>query len=195
MILLNVGAGGTLPRGDWVNIDFPYEHPELGANYVRHDASTPLPFADGSVDGLIACHFIEHFDCLKAVEILRDFRRVLRPGGVCRIVVPNASYHRKVYPKDSEESAIRLFGEPLLQSKKSGVRDETFMSYALFWEDHKQVLTEDGLWCELVQAGFDPSHIYVVGHQQTGEPGHPCSAQVAALDNRALFSLRMEAMK
>ncbi len=190
MILLNVGAGGTLPGPPWVNIDFPYEHPEM-PNYVRHDASTPLPFADGSVDGLIACHFIEHFDCLKAVEILRDFHRVLKKDGVCRIVVPDAAYFRRVYPNDIPSLTKQLFGEG------EGVHPgkTTFMATALFFEEHRQTLTADGLWCELVQAGFRPPRLYVVGHQQTGEPGHPWSAQVARLDNRPLFSLRMEAMK
>lgn len=196
MILLNIGAGGTLPDPPWVNVDFPHEHPNM-PNYVRHDASTPLPFA--SADGLIACHFIEHFDCLKAVEILRDFRRVLKPGGVCRIVVPDASYHRKVYPEDVEDpvgNAMRLFGEPIGSCDWEGARHEkTFMSFALFWAEHKQLLTEDSLWCELVQAGFEPAAIRVAGHQQTAFPGHYCAADVAMLDNRELFSLRLEAVK
>lgn len=191
MILLNVGAGGTLPGSPWVNIDFPHEHPEM-PNYVRHDASTPLPFADGSVDGLIACHFLEHFDCLKAVDILKDFHRVLRKDGVCRIVVPDASYFRKVYPEDAAGgNCAKLFGPEEILGATGG----TFMNFALFFGEHQQVLTEDSLWCELVNAGFDPDRLYVVGHQQTGEAGHPCSAHVAQLDNRPFFSLRMEAMK
>ncbi len=202
MILLNIGAGGTLPGPPWVNVDFPHHHPEM-PNYVRHDASTPLPFAEGSVDGLIACHFLEHFDCLKAVEILKDFRRVLRKDGVCRIVVPDASYFRKVYPEDAADTVgnlKRLFG-PGEDLGPNGV-GTTFMEFALFLsagkygsERHFQVMTEDALWCEMVQAGFGPGRLHVVGHQRTAEPGHPCAEQVAQLDNRPLYSLRMEAMK
>lgn len=194
MILLNIGAGGTLPGPPWINLDFPYEHPEM-LNYVRHDCSKPLPFKDGTVDGLIACHFLEHFECLQAVEILKDFHRVLRKDGVCRIVVPDASYHRKVYAQDAADpfgNAIRLFGEPL--EGRQGAK-KTFMGFALFWSEHKQILTEDSLWCELVEAGFGPERIRVAGHRLAAESGHPCAAQVAQLDNRALFSLRMEAMK
>lgn len=195
MILLNVGAGGTLPDSPWVNIDYPHEHPEM-PNYLRHDASTPLPYPDNSVDGLTACHFIEHFDCLKAVEILADFRRVLKPAGVCRVVVPDASYFRKVYAeesKDPEGTARRLFGEPF--HLMPWARQKTFMDFALFWAEHKQLFTEDSLWCVMVQAGFDPSHIQAVGHQQTSANWRPVAVKVAELDNRELFSLRMEAFK
>ncbi len=209
MILLNIGAGGTLPPRPWVNVDYPHEHNDM-ENYVRHDASTPLPFADNYADGLIACHFIEHFECLKAVEILREFYRVLKPGGVCRIVVPDASYHRKVYSEDLADpigNAMRLFGEPLAGRDRAKQlltvgrldQDATFMSFALFWADHKQLFTEDSLWCEMVQAGFEPEKICgPAQHQRTeifGSDSHQIALQVAQLDNRELFSLRMEAVK
>lgn len=206
MILLNVGAGGTLPRGDWVNVDFPYEHPEMGGNYVRHDVRVqPWPFAGDSVDGLIACHLLEHFDTQDGVDFLRECRRVLKPGGVCRIVVPDASYFRKVYAEDAadpEGNAERLFGEPLagrgwshMAGRPARLTHNSFMEFALFWVEHRQLFTEDSLWCEMVAAGFGPDRMYVVGHQQTGEPGHYCAAHVAALDNREKFSLRLEAVK
>lgn len=198
LILLNIGAGGTLPEIPWVNVDYPHEHNDM-PNYVRHDASTPLPFPDNFADGLIACHFIEHFDCLTAVEILREFYRVLKPGGVCRIVVPDASYHRKVYPEDLADpfgNAMRLFGEPLAgRELAKDMRDATFMSFALFWADHKQLFTEDSLWCELVQAGFESDKITVSAHQKSAYSLHYCAAAVALLDNRELFSLRLEAVK
>jgi SAM-dependent methyltransferase len=198
MILLNVGAGGTLPGPPWVNVDFPYEHPDM-PNYVRHDVGkTPLPFEDGSVDGLIACHFLEHFDCLQAVEILKDFRRALRKDGVCRIVVPDASYFRKVYPEDIADYAgnvKRLFGEGEGEGPEPLSGNTSFMQFALFFVQHKQALTEDSLWCELVQAGFDSMDVHVIGHQQTTDSSHYCAGQVAQLDNRPLFSLRMEAYK
>ena len=205
MILINIGAGGTLPGPPWVNVDFPYEHPKL-SNYVRHDVSVlPLPFANDSADGIIACHCLEHFECLDAVNLLKDFRRILRKNGVCRIVVPDASYFRRVYPEDvadPQANCARLFGA----GESLGPLTMTFMSFALFLTEcdsapvhggarHRQLFTEDSLWCHLVQAGFPPERVRVVGHKQTGEPGHPCAEHVAQLDNRPMFSLRMEAMK
>lgn len=200
MKLLNLGAGGTLPGHPWVNVDFPYEHPEMGPHYVRHDVSArPWPFEGESADGIIACHLLEHFECLEAVLFLKECLRILKPGGVLRVVVPDASHFRRVYAEDAADphgNAVRLFGEPLSgRELAKGVEDKTFMSFALFWADHKQLLTEDSLWCELVNAGFNPDRIAVTNHKASSEPDHYCATAVAQLDNRELFSLRMEAFK
>src|SRR5262245_44134934 len=47
---------------------------------VRHDATEPLPFADGSFDAVVCQNMVE---CIpEKVPFLRQCHRVLRPGGV-----------------------------------------------------------------------------------------------------------------
>lgn len=48
-----------------------------------------LPCADASVDVLYTCHMFEHLDRTEALLFLDEARRVLRPGGVLRIAVPD----------------------------------------------------------------------------------------------------------
>ena len=45
-----------------------------------------LPYDDVTFDRLIACHVLEHL--YKPHEILREWNRVVRPGGVISLVVP-----------------------------------------------------------------------------------------------------------
>jgi SAM-dependent methyltransferase len=45
-----------------------------------------LPFEDAAFDRLIACHVLEHL--YKPHEALREWNRVVRPGGIISIVLP-----------------------------------------------------------------------------------------------------------
>lgn len=60
---------------------------------------TELPFRDGSFDIVTAKHTLEHVRTPK--QALREVARVLRPGGVALMVVPDSGYwHLNVAPRD-----------------------------------------------------------------------------------------------
>jgi SAM-dependent methyltransferase len=48
-----------------------------------------IPFADGSVDAVYHSHLLEHLDRTVAIDFLLECKRVLKRGGVLRIVVPD----------------------------------------------------------------------------------------------------------
>ncbi len=69
-----------------------------------HDLTKGLPYADGSVDGVYHSHVLEHiardFDHPehdRAMLFVAECRRVLKAGGVLRIVVPNLEYEVRAY--------------------------------------------------------------------------------------------------
>lgn len=70
------------------------------------------------------------------------------------VSVPNATYFKDVYPRDRNENWPELFG---VTDKGNPI--PTFMEAALFFEEHKQVLTEDSLWCILTMGGFSETEI------------------------------------
>lgn len=200
-MILNLGCGATRPPEPFVNVDtLIAEHlfsgPEVEqlhaeANYVEYNIlTTPWPWVSDRADGILASHVLEHFNCLEALSVVRECHRVLRPGGVLRVSVPDAVYFRSVYHEDCAANAERLFGQPLYEQE----RYSTMMDYALFFIGHRQVFSEDTLWCMLANGGFTPSHIYRVQSQQTMQ-GTETARQMAAQDNRALFSLYMEGVK
>jgi predicted SAM-dependent methyltransferase len=92
-LLVNVGAGAR-GRPGWVNLDASRSR---GITAVV-DVRTTLPFPDGSVRGLFTEHFLEHLDYAEeAPRFLAECWRVLAPGGVARVIVPDAGRYLRAY--------------------------------------------------------------------------------------------------
>jgi len=90
--LLNLGCGPN-SRDGWFNLDMAQNRDNL-----FWDSRDGLPFNDGSVDVIFMEHMFEHLDYdLEALPLLRECRRCLKPGGVLRIIVPDAGRYLKMY--------------------------------------------------------------------------------------------------
>lgn len=65
------------------------KYDSLPDNILVHDLEKPLPFEDESVDAVYHSHVLPHLDRDAAVSLLQEVYRVLRSGGVHRIVLPD----------------------------------------------------------------------------------------------------------
>lgn len=83
-LMLNIGCGKRT-NPEWVNIDFR----PLTRSVIRHDIREPLPFDDNLFDVVYHSHVLEHLTRAKANSLVSQCYRVLRPGGIIRIVVPD----------------------------------------------------------------------------------------------------------
>lgn len=82
--LLNFGCGSRI-HPDWINIDFsPMDKRVKKVNLLR-----PLPYAKDRFDVAYSSHFLEHFTPAQALCLLKEMRRVLKPNGILRVVVPD----------------------------------------------------------------------------------------------------------
>ena len=80
-------GSGPFPSPGYVHVDA-----DRWAKHVEHRASaSALPFADGTVEELLAIHILEHVHASALIPTLREWRRVLRPGGFAQIHVPDAA--------------------------------------------------------------------------------------------------------
>ena len=61
----------------------------LSDSIVVHDLRKGIPYAADSVDAVYHSHFLEHLDRPHARSFLLEVLRVLKPGGIQRIVVPD----------------------------------------------------------------------------------------------------------
>ena len=91
--LLNIGCGSHF-HGDWVNLDVaPRDSAVLAHDVTQH----PLPFADGTFDAVYHSHVLEHLPKTEAPVFLKECLRVLKPGGVLRIAVPDLERICRLY--------------------------------------------------------------------------------------------------
>ena len=56
------------------------------------DLRQPLPFETSTIDFVYAEHFIEHVERHEGVRLLQELLRVLKPGGVIRLVTPDLRF-------------------------------------------------------------------------------------------------------
>lgn len=68
-----------------MNVDL---HPGVACARVV-DVRKPLPFATHSIDMCYSSHLLEHLSASEAMAFLAEQRRVLKPQGVIRVVVPD----------------------------------------------------------------------------------------------------------
>jgi SAM-dependent methyltransferase len=61
------------------------------------DATKRIPEPDASVEVVYSSHMLEHFDPQGATQFLGECRRVLKPGGVIRLALPDIEKHTKEY--------------------------------------------------------------------------------------------------
>jgi len=114
-IKINVGCGDT-PTEDYINYDnsfsqyisvLPLEIIRLmkafkiigheNYNYIKfikiHNIqfgnSLYLPLGDNAVDVLYSSHMFEHLDRIESATFLKESLRVLKPGGILRLVLPD----------------------------------------------------------------------------------------------------------
>lgn len=62
-----------------------------GNVFVHHDLRHGVPFVEGCADVILAAHFLEHLSRSDALRLLHESLSVLRPGGLIRISVPDAT--------------------------------------------------------------------------------------------------------
>lgn len=80
-------GGGTLVGPGWVNLDPTHG---TGPDWTRFAQETPWPTEDNSVEAIRASHVMEHVPAGQPrIDVLNEAHRVLRPGGVFEIIVPD----------------------------------------------------------------------------------------------------------
>lgn len=135
---VNVGCGST-PTAGWVNFDnsmtvriarrrllkailrtlrlvseqqleFARVASAQGIRWA--DATRRIPLGDSSAEVLYSSHMLEHLDCDGALRFLQEARRVLQPGGILRIAVPDLRALVNAYLADGD--ADRFLRDSLL---------------------------------------------------------------------------------
>jgi predicted SAM-dependent methyltransferase len=97
---LNLGCGSRF-HPDWENIDM---HP-YGAGVRVHDLTKRTPYGDETFDVVYHSHVLEHFPKKQALSFLQECRRILKSGGVVRVVVPDLERIARLYIEALEKAS------------------------------------------------------------------------------------------
>ncbi|MCC6621337.1 MAG: methyltransferase domain-containing protein [Deltaproteobacteria bacterium] len=137
---------------------------------IEHaDASGRIPAADGSIDVVYSSHMLEHLPRSVARHFLGEVRRVLVPGGIVRLAVPDLALLIAEYQRHGD--ADRLMASSLLTAEPgSGLR-----ARARAWiagpRHHQWMYDGASLVRLLGELGFTDAHVVPAGTTRIPEPG------------------------
>lgn len=92
MKYLNCGCGQRF-HPDWTNIDSVAR----GGGIFVHDVKRGIPYPDHTFEVVYHSHLLEHFTKAEAVAFMCECSRVLKPGGIVRVVVPDLEQIARTY--------------------------------------------------------------------------------------------------
>jgi predicted SAM-dependent methyltransferase len=90
---LNLGCNDRIKEG-WTNVDFDSRP---GVDLVSDVSKLDLP--SGCADVVLASNILEHFPQPKTLEVLKEWARLLKPGGILEISVPDFDRTIEIYHK------------------------------------------------------------------------------------------------
>jgi predicted SAM-dependent methyltransferase len=82
----------------------------LGNNrFIHHDLAVGIPLNDAVVDYTYSSHFVEHLFRRDAEHLLAEMYRVLKPGGIARISVPDLEIAVNLYTAGEKERMLTQY--------------------------------------------------------------------------------------
>jgi SAM-dependent methyltransferase len=179
---LHLGCGLTAPIG-WLNVDgslqvefakrprlkrllvsigiYPRSQADIpwSSNILRLNLRKKLPFKDQSFTAIYSSHTFEHLYQNEAVSLANECYRIMKPGGICRIVVPDLNVAVQQYlsnfsQPEITDAADRLMDELGLypRAPKPGFLG-AYQNFTSF-HNHKWIYDTKSLKQLLIEAGF-----------------------------------------
>ena len=194
-IKINIGCGLSGISG-WHNFD---NSPTITASRIpllnkflktpawphdvrRYDVRKGLPFSDSSVRYIYSSHTFEHFKYEESLAISKDCLRVLLPGGILRVVVPDLELIVREYLANPNASAAQTFLSRL--SLNHSIQDVLHPG-----SNHSQMFDGKALTQLLRDAGFQ--QVEISSYRQSAIP----EIDQIELEVRRSESLYVEARK
>jgi predicted SAM-dependent methyltransferase len=179
---LHIGASSRLLEG-WLNTDIA---PSPGI--MRMDATKPFPFDSSSFDYVFAEHMIEHVSSEGAMAMLTECHRILRPGGVLRIVTPDLEKLAGLYKAESAHPYLAYFCETFLAESDPKTVGSLLNAQFRMW-GHQFLYDETLLTHALRSAGFND-----ISRTKVGESTHAALSDIENEDRYPEGFLEFESL-
>lgn len=121
---INLACGNVYVDGArWLNLDYVSTSPAVKhANLLGR-----LPIGNASADLVYSSHFLEHIPSEHVASFLLECRRILKPGGVLRLVVPDLEnlcrtylHHRDQGEHDKADFVVLELLDQCVRRKSGG---------------------------------------------------------------------------
>ena len=140
---LHLGSG-TVHLEGWVNVDLETREAD-----VHWDITKGLPLPDGCARFIYHEHVMEHITVEQGERCLRDWHRLLQPGGVLRISTPDLAYVVERYTGNWRDQAW------LKRPEYAAIATRAEMINAsMRWWGHQFLYDEEDLARRMRAAGF-----------------------------------------
>jgi predicted SAM-dependent methyltransferase len=157
MVRVEFGSGDN-PDPDYdVHTDIDPDYP---VDFVL-DASKSLPFDDSSVDAIKAVDILEHISYQNTLDVLKEWNRVLKPGGELYVQVPEAGVAITNFVNNPKQQVVDRFkGYPPIVSLAwrllGGHFDMEYVKNEEHWRynAHYALFDSDSLRWYLNRSGF-----------------------------------------
>lgn len=172
---LNWGCGGHTASG-WLNVDCK-SGPGIDLNCDIRDG---LPLSSASIDYAVSVHALQELTYPEVVQALKELRRVLKPGGALRLVLPDLRKGMQAYLLGQDD----YFQVDPDELRSSGGR---FIVHMLWYGHSHTLFTADFVEELLVKAEFE--EVVECRYRRTASR----FPEIVELDNRERESLYVEA--
>ncbi|MER2265795.1 DUF6625 family protein [Methylobacterium oxalidis] len=152
---LELGAGPNSKLG-WLGTDLHARTSSSGAPIVALDATKPFMIPDESFDYVYTEHMIEHLSFPDGLNMLGECHRILRPGGVLRIVTPSLGFLLKIISPDRTplEERYRYWSVTATIADPPAVTNALFLNNFVRAWGHQFIYDNETLRLALQLAGF-----------------------------------------
>jgi len=136
----------------FLNVDFFKFKKEID---LALDLRFPVPLKSRAWRGIYAHHLLEHLPYKRACSFLKECYRLLRPGGILRIIVPDGEKIMRLYCSripEEKRSLIRLF--PNIKPFKTTMEAVSYLFYGGKFNTHLVTWDYETLAYRLKEVGF-----------------------------------------
>lgn len=198
------GAGWVKPDDKWLSVDLD---PDRGDIIVDFHEFSALPLADSSVEAIYASHTFEHISIYRIGAVMRDCYRLLQPGGILRVIVPDPAVSIEHYKSGNDdfplfqrrrEKAKQLYGEDwtLFECLKGDFISMNSQTDLLGEKlAHQNAWDFEAMQASLSRAGFEKDKVVRKSFQDIGSPHFAFEGTYPSEANEYDRSLYVEAQK
>src|SRR5882724_5378895 len=101
---LNVGAGSGWQKPGWATTDHK-------RRALRGGSAWSIDYPDCSFDLLFSSHMLEHIPHFKIDAVISEFNRVMKPGGIVRLLCPDLEVIARAYIEKNSAGFDELLAE------------------------------------------------------------------------------------